>query len=143
MAEKEILILSDKEVIPTEDYILSILGDKKEFWKSIIKIATEEYKDTSGTWKYYNDGKQWLFKMVQKKKTLFWGGIHKDTFRITFYFGDKAEPTILASDLPQSIKDGFKTTKRYGAIRAISIKVFEHSDVENVMKLIGIKHQMK
>lgn len=143
MAEKEILILSDKEVIPTEDYILSILGDKKEFWKSIIKIATEEYKDTSGTWNYYNDGKQWLFKMVQKKKTLFWGGIHKDTFRITFYFGDKAEPTILASDLPQSIKDGFKTTKRYGAIRAISIKVFEHSDVENVMKLIGIKHQMK
>jgi len=143
MAEKEILILSDKEVIPTEDYILSILGDKKEFWKSIIKIATEEYNDTSGTWNYYNDGKQWLFKMVQKKKTLFWGGIHKDTFRITFYFGDKAEPMILASDLPQSIKDGFKTTKRYGAIRAISIKVFEHSDVENVMKLIGIKHQMK
>lgn len=143
MAEKEILILSDKEVIPTEDYILSILGDKKEFWKSIIKIATEEYKDTSGTWNYYNDGKQWLFKMVQKKKTLFWGGIHKDTFRITFYFGDKAEPAILASDLPQSIKDGFKTTKRYGALRAISIKVFEHSDVENVMKLIGIKHQMK
>lgn len=143
MAEKEILILSDKEVIPTEDYILSILGDKKEFWKSIIKIATEEYKDTSGTWKYYNDGKQWLFKMVQKKKTLFWSGIHKDTFRITFYFGDKAEPAILASDLPQSIKDGFKTTKRYGAIRAISIRVFEHSDVENVMKLIGIKHQMK
>jgi hypothetical protein len=143
MEEKVVLILSDKEVIPTEDYILSILGDKKEFWKSILKNATENYKDTTGTWNYYNDGKQWLFKMVQKKKTLFWGGIFKDTFRITFYFGNKAEPVIEASDLPESIKDGFKTGKRYGAIRAISIKVFEQSDVENVLKLIAIKSKLK
>mgnify|MGYP001585499706 CR=1 FL=1 len=143
MAEQEALILSDKEVIPTEENILSILGDKQEFWKSILKNATENYKDTAGTWKYYNDGKQWLFKMVQKKKTLFWGGIHKATFRITFYFGNKAEPVIEASDLPKSIIDGFKTGKRYGAIRAISINVFEQSDVENVLKLIAIKSKLK
>jgi hypothetical protein len=143
MPEKEVHILSDKEIIPTDDYIFSNLGNKKELWKSITTYATENYKDTSGTWNYYNDGKQWLFKMVQKKKTIFWAGILQDTFRITFYFGDKAESVIETSDLPSAIKDGFKTAKKYGAIRPISIKVFEYSDVENVLKLIVIKQKIK
>jgi hypothetical protein len=81
--------------------------------------------------------------MVQKKKTIFWAGILQDTFRITFYFGDKAESVIETSDLPSAIKDGFKTAKKYGAIRPISIKVFEYSDVENVLKLIVIKQKIK
>jgi hypothetical protein len=143
MPEKDVLILSDKEVVPTDEYIFSILGEKSELWKSIMKHATEDYKDITGTWNYYNDGKQWLFKMVQKKKTIFWAGILKDTFRITFYFGDKAEPIIEASDLPQSIKDGFRTAKKYGAIRPVSIKVFEHSDADSVLKLISIKSKIK
>ena len=143
MSEKEVHILSNKEIIPTDDYIFSILGSKKEFWQSIITFATENYKDTSGTWNYYNDGKQWLFKMVQKKKTIFWASIWQDTFRITFYFGDKAESVIETSDLPPAIKDGFKKAKKYGAIRPVTIKVFEHSDVENVLKLIVIKNKIK
>lgn len=143
MPEKEKHILSDKTLIPTDDYIFSILGNRKELWQSIITYAIENIKNTSGTWNYYNDGKQWLFKMVQKKKTIFWGGILQDTFRITFYFGDKAEPIIEASDLPTDIKSGFKNAKKYGAIRPVSIKVFEHSDVENVLKLIVIKNKIK
>ena len=143
MPEKDVHILSDKEIIPTDDYIFSYLGNKKELWKNIITYTTENYKDTSGTWNYYNDGKQWLFKMVQKKKTIFWAGILQDTFRITFYFGDKAESVIETSDLPSAIKDGFKTAKKYGAIRAVSVKVFEQSDAENVFKLIAIKQKIK
>lgn len=143
MSEKDVLILSDKEVIPTDEYIFSILGEKSELWKSIMRHAKEDYMDISGTWNYYNDGKQWLFKMVQKKKTIFWAGILQDTFRITFYFGDKAEPIIENSDLPQSIKDGFRTAKKYGAIRPISIKVTEHSDLDSVLKLISIKSKIK
>jgi hypothetical protein len=143
MSEKDILILSDKDVIPTDEYIFSILGEKSELWENIMKHTAEDYKDISGTWNYYNDGKQWLFKMVQKKKTIFWAGILQDTFRITFYFGDKAEPIIENSDLPQSIKDGFRTAKKYGAIRPISIKVIEHSDLDSVLKLISIKSKLK
>jgi hypothetical protein len=144
MAEKEIMALSDKQIIPTDDYIFSILGEKKIYWQSVMKYAFENFKDISGGWNYYNDGKQWLFKLVQKKKTIFWAGILKEeTFRITFYFGDKAEPIIDDSELPKSIKDGFKTAKHYGAIRGVSIKVFDSSDVDNVLKLIVIKHKIK
>jgi hypothetical protein len=143
MSDKEILVLNDKQIIPTDDYIFSLIGEKKILWQNIMRYTSENYKNISGSWNYYNDGKQWLYKLVQKKKTIFWAGILKDTFRITFYFGDKAEPVIDSSDLPQAIKDSFKTSRKYGAIRAITIKVLDSEDADNVLKLIAIKHKLK
>jgi hypothetical protein len=143
MPETEKLILSDKQTIPTDKLISSLLGEKWKFWQEIIKFAEANYKDISFGWNYYNDGKRWLFKLVQKKKTIFWGGIYPDTFRITFYFGDKAEPSILASDLPDSVKNEFMTGKKYGKIRAISRKIFDENDVKIVMKVFDIKSRLK
>jgi hypothetical protein len=143
MSEKEKFTLSDKEVVPTDDHIFSIIRENKILWISIMKYVSDYYKDMSGDWRYYNDYKQWLFKMTQKKKTIFWSGILEDTFRITFYFGDKAEPLITASDLPVSIKNNFKAGKKYGKIRAITFKMKNKSDVETVKKLISIKTKLK
>ena len=80
MADKEDLVLTDKQIIPTDEYIFSIIGDKKILWQNLMNYVSENYKDISGSWNYYNDGKQWLFKLVQKKKTIFWAAILKDTF---------------------------------------------------------------
>ena len=143
MAEKENLVLSDKQIIPTDEYIFSIIGEKKILWQAVMGFISEHYKDFSGTWNYYNDGKQWLFKMVHKKKTIFWAGVLKDTFRVTFYFGDKAEPLIEGSYLPLILKNNFKNGKRYGKIRAVSIKMSDLSDVESVKKLVAIKMKIK
>ena len=143
MAEKENLMLSDKQIIPTDDNIFSIIGEKKFLWQALMNYVSENHKDMSGSWNYYNDGKQWLFKLVQKKKTIFCAGVLKDTFRVTFYFGDKAEPLIDASELPGNIKDDFKNGKRYGKIRAASLKMSDLSDVESVKKLIQIKIKIK
>ncbi len=129
--------------MPDDELIFSIIGEKKHFWLAIIGYTNENYSDISYGWNYYNDGKQWLFKLVQKKKTLFWAAMLSDTFRITFYFGNKAEPFIEESDLPALIKSGFKSAKRYGLIRPISFAVYDQSDVDNVLKLIGIKHKIK
>ena len=142
MSESEKLVLSDKSVIPTDDYIFSLIGERKHEWLSIMRFASENYNDT-GSWNYYNDGKQWLFKLVNKKKTIFWAGIFSDTFRITFYFGDKAEPVLLASDIPERMKSDFKSAKRYGAIRAVTLLVTDQTDVDNVMKLVNVKHKIK
>jgi hypothetical protein len=143
MAEIEPLVLNDKNVFPSEDILYSIIGDKKIIWQNIMTYVKHNYKDITDEWRYYNDGKQWLFKMQQKKKTLFWIGVHKDTFRITFYFGNKAEPVIVGSSLPKKFKDDFLEGKRYGNIRAITIKVTGPSDLENIYKLIDIKAKLK
>jgi hypothetical protein len=80
---------------------------------------------------------------VRKKQTLYWIGVIKDTFRISFWFGDKAEPVIEASALPDSIKEEFKNAKRYGQLRAISIEMRSAEDLANAIKLVELKAKMK
>jgi hypothetical protein len=143
MSEKEKPLLSDKSVIPDDEYIFSLIGENKIHWKKIMDYVSENYKDTFGSWNYYNDGKQWLFKMVHKKKTIFWSGIINNTFRITFYLGNTAEAIIENSDLPQTVKDEFKTAKRYGLIRPVTFVINTETDVDNVLKMIAVKSKMK
>jgi hypothetical protein len=90
----EPLILTDKSVTPTNDLIFSIIGENRIHWLKLVKTVHDRYPDTHEQWNYYNDGKCWLFRMLRKKKTLCWIGVLESTFRITFYFGDKAEPVI-------------------------------------------------
>jgi len=135
----EPLVLNDKSVLPTDDLIFSIIGKNSEHWVHLMSGLREKHPDTEGQWNYYNDGKSWLFKMVRKKKTLFWIGIQEDTFRVTFYFGDKAEQMLESSDLPESIVEEFRSGKHYGKIRAITLKILKKSDVGNVLKLVEIK----
>jgi len=143
MSEKENILLSDKNVYPTDEYIFSIIGDKKQLWKNIMEHMSNNYKDSLGQWNFYNDGKKWLFKMIHKKKTIFWAGILTDTFRITFYLGNKAETLIENSDLPQNIKEEFRTAKRYGLIRPVTLIINDKTDIDNVLKMIGIKSKIK
>ena len=143
MAEKEKLVFSDPNDKPDEKLIFSKIGEKKKLWQAIMTFISDKYKDMEGEWRYYNDGKQWLFKMVQKKKTIFWGAIMDGAFRITFYLGGKAEPVIVASDLSDKAKQQYLTGQRYGQIRAITIIVNDMSDVSEIEKLISIKVKLK
>jgi len=143
MAEKKKMVLSDKSVIPTDEIIFSYIGQKKTLWKLLMEYLSENHKDITGSWNYYNDGKSWLFKVVQKKKTIFWLTLLEDTFKITFYFGDKAEPVIEESNLPQICKDNFRNGPRYGKIRALSVLINDISDIEIVKEVIRIKIRIK
>ncbi len=121
MPEPSKLILSDKHIIPADDLIFSIIKDNKILWQTIMKHIYDNYEGSKGEWNYYNDGKKWLFKLVWRKKTIFWIGILEDTFRVTFWFGDKAELPIIESDLPETIKDDFKSAKKFGAIEEFQL----------------------
>jgi len=139
----EPLVLKNKSVYPDDDLIFSIIGNNSVYWKKLLAAIRETYPASEEVWNYYNDGKNWLFRILLKKKTLFWIGVLEDTFRITFYFGDKAEPVIEKSSLPEEIKTAFKNGQRYGKIRPISFKVKSQGDVDNALTVAGIKAAMK
>jgi hypothetical protein len=143
MADPEKLVLGDKSIYPSDDILFSIIGDKLIVWQKIKDFLNDNYKSITEEWRYYIDGKQWLFKMQHNKKTIFWIGVLHDTFRVTFYFGDKAEPLIEGSGLPDKIKEDFASAKRYGKIRAVSIRISGTGDLENIYKLIDIKMKIR
>ena len=143
MPEKEIILFSDPDIKPDEKLVFAKIGSKKKLWQALMSYMSDNYKESEGAWNYYNDGKRWLFRMVLKKKTIFWATVLEDAFRITFYFGGKAEPVIVASDLPDNAKQQFLTGPRYGKIRAVTTPVNEIEDVRTVEKLVAIKVKMK
>jgi len=138
----EPLILSDESVFPSDDLIFSIIGDNSVYWKNLLASVRQKFPSAEEIWKFYKDGNNWLFRVILKKKTLFWIGVHEDTFRVTFYFGDKAEPAIEMSGLTDEMKAAFKNGQRYGKIRALSFKVKNMEDVNHALVVAGIKAGM-
>lgn len=140
---KEQFVLSDPGVNPDDKVIHSHLKVEDAKRKDILKYMSEKYQGSAGEWRFYNDGKQWLFKMQYKKKTVFWMAILDGAFRITFYFGGKAEQEILKSNLTDAARDQYLKGERYGNIRAISFRSTDINDISEVFNAIDLKIRLK
>lgn len=144
MSASEAYAFPDRETPPTDELLVARLGGRKQLWDDLLSSLQQSHKEISWSWNYYNDGHQWLFKLVQKKKTILWGAVlTTGDFRITFYFGDKAGAEIESSNLPQKMKDAFRGGRRYGKIRAITSLVRTRQDLENVLKVAALKVRLK
>jgi hypothetical protein len=141
MVEKP--VLTDKDVFPSEEVIFSHIGKAKDLWLSLFGYIQAEHPDILAEWRYYRDGNSWLLKATRKKKTVFWLSVIQDTFRTTFYFPVKAEDTILASAISESLKEQYRNGKNYNRIRGITVTYAESGDIEDAKKLIGLKISMK
>jgi len=135
--------LKDKNEYPNDEILSSYLGNVKNTWDLFINFLKENYPMFSGEWRYYNDGKNWLFKITKKKKTICWVSIYTNMFRTTFYFSDKAEDVIKKSNLKKEYIDQFMYGKRYGKIKAITVAIKESNDLNTTKMLIEIKEQVK
>ena len=136
-------ILSDKAVYPTDEIVFSIIGDNRSVWEKTMSYLQENYPAGTREWRYYNDGKQWLFKFLFKKKTIFWLSLISGTFRITFYLGGNAESLITVSTLSEDVKAEFLRKEFSGPFRPVTIIVKRDSDLDNIRKLIDMKVSQK
>ena len=139
----EQLVLIDENEYPTEEIIFSHLGRTKNYWTSLFEHIHNNYPEFSEEWRYYKDGKSWLFKLTRKKKTICWISVIKKKFRMTFYFTDRAEPAIFESSISEELKDQFKNGKYFGKIRGLTITFSNKKDVEYAKTLINIKLSVK
>jgi len=136
-------VLSDKDQLPTDEVVFAHIGKSKLYWEKLFNYTRSEHPDFSDQWRYYNDGKSWLLKVVKKSKTIFWVSVMNGSFKTTFYFGDKAEASILESGISDDLKDSFKNGKRYGKIRGITTEVKSATDLDNVRELTRLKLSQK
>jgi len=136
-------LLSDKNQFPTKEIIFSHIGKSKTHWQTLFEYFHSNHPDFIEEWRYYNDGKSWLMKVVRKSKTVFWLSVIKGTFRITFYFTDRAEEAINKSDISSELKKQFQDGKKYNKIRGLTIVFKTKKDVEYAKSLITIKLSVK
>ncbi len=136
-------VLSDKSQYPTDEIIFGHLGKKKDLWVLFFDTIRTIHPTLAAEWRYYNDGKSWLMKVTEKKKTVFWLSLCDGSFRITFYFTDKAARAIAGSKISDALKEQFAAGKRYNKIRGLTIFFKFKKDIEAAKILIPIKLSMK
>ncbi|MBN2028652.1 DUF3788 family protein [bacterium] len=135
--------LNNQNEYPDDDVLSRYLGKVKNTWDSFMNLLKESYPLFSGEWRYYRDGKSWLFKVTKRKKTICWVSIYPNQFKTTFYFDDKAEDLITKSKLKREYIDQFLNGKRYEKIRAITVEIKKSADLNTTKTLIEIKEQLK
>ncbi len=135
--------LNDKNEYPTDAVLSHHLGESKNTWDSFINILKVDYPTFSTEWRYYNDGKSWLFKVTDKKKTICWVSLYDHLFKATFYFTDNAEDFLRNSKLEQKYIDQFTNGKKYGKIKGITVEMKKVIDLEMTRILIEIKEKIK
>ncbi len=136
-------LLDDQEQFPTDEIIFPLIGASKAQWVILFEYLQNHYPEFVSEWRYYKDGKRWLMKTVRKSKTIFWLSLVPNGFKITFYFGDKAEPAIMESSILESTKSAFLDEKRIGKIRAITLEMDSDQALKQVQSLIKIKLSQK
>ncbi|MEW6701945.1 MAG: DUF3788 family protein [Bacteroidota bacterium] len=137
------IILSDKNQFPTKEINFSHIGKSKQLWESFFNFIHINHPDFSEQWRYYNDGKSWLMKVTNKAKTIFWLSVIPESFRVSFYFGDKAEAAIMKSKISDELKSQFKVGKKYGKIRGLTLIMNTKQNVEFAKELISVKLTIK
>jgi hypothetical protein len=135
----EPLVLADPKQFPGDALIFSHLGKRRALWDALFLHLHAEHPDFVERWRYYNDGKSWLLNVSRKKKTVFWLGVIKGSFRITAYFTDKAGDAIRASALSSELKEQFLGGPRYGKLGAVTITFKKKRDVEDAKILVALK----
>lgn len=135
--------LKDENEYPNDEVLSNYLGEVKKTWDSFIAFLQENHPLFSTEWRYYNDGKNWLFKITKKKKTICWVAIFNKYFKTTFYFTPRVEELLRSSELKQEYIDQFINGKSYGKIKGLTVEVKNIADLEATKILIEIKEKIK
>jgi hypothetical protein len=132
-------ILSDKNIVPSDELIFKHIGKFKSHWILLFDWIQTNHPSLTGKWNFYNDGKSWLFKMINKSNTIFWLSLIPPTFRVTFYFNKNNEHLLYESPLSDDIKKHYKDNNLKNKIRPVTIIVKNKKDIEHIKMLIDIK----
>lgn len=139
----EELVLTDKNIYPTEEVIFSNIKKSKSNWNSIFKFIHTNYPELNEEWKYYNDGKSWLLKVTYKTKTIFWLAVVVSAFQITFYFSEKAVQSFSKHTISKALDKKIKESKKVGKSTALTFLMNDKQNIELVKEAIELKIKTK
>ncbi|NQU32864.1 MAG: DUF3788 domain-containing protein [Bacteroidetes bacterium] len=132
-------VFMDKQIIPTNEDLLTNLGATYKFWTQLKEYIFEQYPDGKEDWNFPGKKYGWSFRIKDKKRAIMYFLPREGYFKVAFVFGQKALDIILETDVDQNIKDNLLAAKKYAEGRGISIEVRDQSNISDIKKLVNIK----
>ena len=135
----------DKTHKPTEEEILSFIGEHaKEAWLE-IKQFIEKHYDIEPETLYYGTKYGWTIRYRKGGKTLCSLFPEKDGFTILITLGKKESEKVLSlfDELSSKTQKLLRNTKQLHDGRWLWIRLLAKSDTDDVKKLLQIKRRPK
>jgi hypothetical protein len=137
----EAMVLKDKNVFPTEQVLEAALGTSYPAFKELCDALAG--MELQPQWNYYNDGKAWLCKMLNKKKNLGWLSVWDGFFKTSFFFTEKHLEGIAGLDIAESVKDDFVRAKPSGKLIPIIFTIHREEQLKDVLTVVRFKKSLK
>jgi hypothetical protein len=134
-------ILTDPMIKPDDNVIENALGKNYKLFMAFLdkinglKLIPE--------WNYYNDGKSWLCKLLNKKKNMCWLSIWNTGFKLAFYFTEKTIGGVYELDIDNEIKNNAKEMKPVGKLCPIVFFVKNKKIMNDGLKILEYKIGLK
>ncbi len=132
-------ILKDKDIFPDSNVLRKALNDDFKIFQEFETTITNGEHKLVGEWRYYNDGKAWIYKAQYKKKTVFWLSVISTGFTVTFYFNGKNYEGVFDLSIEESIKDDFKKMELVGKLHPLQISVNNTNQIPDILDIIEYK----
>ena len=133
--------LRNESIYHDETVLMTVLDESFYSYKALLELFAKHEMDYE--WRYYHDGKAWLFKVQKKKKTIVWMSAWKGYMQATLYIPEKHLERVYELDISLEMKEVFRSTKNVGKSKPCIFKITEKSilaDFETVMMFkIGCK----
>ena len=139
----ETRLLGDKEVFPSKEVLEKALGKSYLAFNELIETISNEKYAIVYEWRYYKDGKSWLCKVSNKKKTVCWISVWNKFFKVGFYFTEKTRLGINELSIDNKIKEDFNQSKNIGKLIPLVINVSRKEQINDVLKIIEYKKKLK
>ena len=137
------IMLTDPGMPPSPQLLAGILGGSYPVYEEMIGSVTGPACGLEPQWRFYNDGKAWLCKMVFKKKTIFWLSVWDGFFKAGFYFVERHLQGINELDIDPGIKDALAEAKPSGTLYPVILEMRRKEQITDLLRLIEYKKKVK
>ncbi len=137
------MLLRDPDTEPTDTALENVMGaNLYAQYHQLIELITTEF-GMQYEWRYYNDGKAWLFKSTFRKKTVFWLSAWEGSLKISFYFSPKAADGMMKLTVSDAIKNDFAANAGKRKFIPLTIETVHEQPLENLREMIRFKISQK
>lgn len=137
------ILLRDPKVFPGPEVLKDSLKDAYTIYEEFMSSITGLEYELAPEWRYYNDGKVWLCKVIYKKKTIFWLSVWDEFFKVSFYFTKVTSKGVTDLTIRKSIKDKLISSKPVGKLIPLVVDVRKKEQLKDILKLVSYKKSLK
>ena len=136
-------LLTEPTVPPSPEVLRNALGGSFPVYEKMLAAVTGAPYSLVPEWRYYNDGKAWLCKVVFKKKTVFWLSVWDGLFKTAFYFSERHIQGIHELEIDDHIRQRLKNTEPIGKLYPVVLVIETEGQLSDLLKIIEYKKGLK